>query len=44
MSLCSLTADLFTIDEVCLFEGEWREETYAVSGDILDEVLPSKFE
>jgi complement component 1 Q subcomponent-binding protein len=32
-------ADLFTIDEVCMFEGEWREETYAVSGDILDEYL-----
>ncbi|XP_067010688.1 complement component 1 Q subcomponent-binding protein, mitochondrial [Anabrus simplex] len=31
--------DIFGIDEVTLFEGEWTEKTYAVSGDVLDGYL-----
>ncbi|XP_059480398.1 complement component 1 Q subcomponent-binding protein, mitochondrial [Neocloeon triangulifer] len=28
--------DVFSIDEVTMYEGEWKEKTYAVSGEILD--------
>ncbi len=28
--------DIFAIDEVTLFDGEWNEKKYAVAGDILD--------
>ncbi|XP_049788520.1 complement component 1 Q subcomponent-binding protein, mitochondrial [Schistocerca nitens] len=31
--------DIFAIDEVTLYEGEWSEKTYAVSGEILDGYL-----
>lgn len=31
--------DIFGIDEVTLFEGEWNEKTYAVSGEVLDGYL-----
>lgn len=30
------TEDIFAIDEVTLFSGEWDEKKYAVAGDILD--------
>lgn len=43
---CSFTAgpqdseegynDIFAIDEITLYEGEWSDKTYAVSGEILD--------
>ncbi|CAG0907853.1 unnamed protein product [Cyprideis torosa] len=32
-------ADLFTIDEVTMFESDWKETDYAVSGEILDGYL-----
>lgn len=35
--LCSLD-DVFTIDELAIYEGEHNEQTYAVAGDILDGV------
>jgi len=35
--------DIFVIDEVTLYEGEWKEETYAVAGDILDGYLYDLF-
>ncbi|XP_065353965.1 complement component 1 Q subcomponent-binding protein, mitochondrial-like [Cloeon dipterum] len=28
--------DVFSIDEVTMYKGEWKDETYAVSGEILD--------
>ncbi len=28
--------DIFAIDEVTIYEGEWNEKKYAVAGDILD--------
>ncbi|CAB0004879.1 unnamed protein product [Nesidiocoris tenuis] len=31
--------DLFTIDEVVLYDGEWVEKNYAVSGEVLDGTL-----
>lgn len=30
--------DVFGIDEVTMYEGEWTEKHYAVSGDVLDGV------
>ena len=30
--------DAFLIDEIVIYEGEWKEEVYAVAGDILDGV------
>lgn len=31
--------DIFGIDELSIFKGEWNEKTYAVSGDVLDGCL-----
>ncbi len=31
--------DVFAIDEVTIFEGEWNDKKYAVAGDILDGYL-----
>ncbi|XP_055852049.1 complement component 1 Q subcomponent-binding protein, mitochondrial [Episyrphus balteatus] len=31
--------DVFGIDELCIFEGEWNEKVYAVAGDVLDGYL-----
>jgi complement component 1 Q subcomponent-binding protein len=31
--------DLFGIDEVTLYEGEWSDKIYAVAGDVLDGYL-----
>ncbi|XP_058455403.1 complement component 1 Q subcomponent-binding protein, mitochondrial isoform X2 [Malaya genurostris] len=31
--------DLFGIDEITLFEGEWNDKTYVVAGDVLDGYL-----
>ena len=28
--------DVFGIDEVTLYEGEWKSENYAVAGELLD--------
>ena len=30
------TEDIFIIEEVTMYEGEWAEKNYAVAGDILD--------
>ncbi len=30
--------DAFVIDEICVYEGEYNDQTYAVAGDILDGV------
>lgn len=30
--------DIFGIDEVTMYEGEWSEKNYAVAGDVLDGV------
>jgi complement component 1 Q subcomponent-binding protein len=30
--------DLFGIDEITMYEGEWSEKTYAVAGEIIDGV------
>lgn len=30
--------DIFAVDEISIFEGEWNDNTYAVSGDVLDSV------
>lgn len=35
--------DAFLIDEIALYEGEWKEEVYAVAGDILDGYLYDLF-
>jgi len=35
--------DVFTIDEVTMYEGEWTEKNYAVAGDILDGQLYDLF-
>ena len=35
--------DLFAIDEVTVFDGEWNETKYAVAGDILDGQLYDLF-
>lgn len=32
--------DVFGINELTIYEGEWNEATYCVSGDILDGVRP----
>ena len=37
------TEDIFTIDEVTMYEGEWTEKNYAVAGDILDGQLYDLF-
>lgn len=37
----SVVDDNFSIDEITLYEGEWKDKNYAVSGDVLDAV--SKF-
>ena len=37
------TEDVFTIDEVTMYEGEWTEKNYAVAGDILDGQLYDLF-
>lgn len=31
--------DVFSIDEITLYEGEWNEKVYAVAGDVLDGYL-----
>lgn len=31
--------DVFGIDELTIYEGEWSEKTYAVAGDVLDGYL-----
>ncbi|KAF6206973.1 hypothetical protein GE061_018210 [Apolygus lucorum] len=31
--------DLFTIDEVVMYDGEWKDNNYAVSGEVLDGTL-----
>lgn len=31
--------DVFGIDEICIFEGEWNDKVYAVAGDVLDGYL-----
>nr|CAL26521.1 CG6459 [Drosophila simulans] len=31
--------DVFSIDEMAIFEGEWNDKVYAVSGDVLDGYL-----
>lgn len=31
--------DVFGIDEITMFEGEWSDKTYAVAGDVLDGYL-----
>ncbi|KAJ4440005.1 hypothetical protein ANN_08136 [Periplaneta americana] len=31
--------DIFGIDELTIFKGEWNEKTYAVAGDVLDGCL-----
>ncbi|XP_056631256.1 complement component 1 Q subcomponent-binding protein, mitochondrial isoform X1 [Diorhabda sublineata] len=31
--------DIFGIDEICIYEGEWNANTYSVSGDVLDSYL-----
>lgn len=36
-------SDAFLIDEISLFEGEYKEEVYAVAGDILDGYLYDLF-
>ena len=33
--------DVFGIDEVSIYKGEWNDKTYAVSGEILDGVSNS---
>jgi hypothetical protein len=35
---CISAADVFTVDELAVYEGTPDEHTYAVSGDILDGV------
>lgn len=35
-----ISDDIFTIDELAVYEGDHNEQTYAVAGDILDGVLP----
>lgn len=30
--------DIFGIDEVTFYEGEWKDSNYAVSGEVLDGV------
>lgn len=30
--------DIFGIDELVLYDGEWKESNYAVSGEVLDGV------
>lgn len=34
--------DIFTIDELAVYEGNHNEQTYAVAGDILDGVCVIK--
>lgn len=34
----SISDDIFGIDEVTIFNGEWSDKTYAVAGDVLDGV------
>jgi hypothetical protein len=36
--LCIFSDDIFVIEEVSLYDGECKENTYAVAGDILDGV------
>ncbi|XP_067633384.1 complement component 1 Q subcomponent-binding protein, mitochondrial [Eurosta solidaginis] len=31
--------DIFGIDEMCIFQGEWNDKVYAVAGDVLDGYL-----
>jgi len=31
--------DVFGIDEMCIFQGEWNDKVYAVAGDVLDGYL-----
>lgn len=33
------SADVFTIDELAVYEGTLNDQTYAVSGDVLDGVI-----
>ena len=33
-----ISDDIFGIDEVTVFSGEWSDKTYAVAGDVLDGV------
>ncbi|KAL9915924.1 complement component 1 Q subcomponent-binding protein, mitochondrial-like [Glossina fuscipes fuscipes] len=34
-----LDDDVFGIDELTIFKGEWKENIYTVSGDVLDDYL-----
>lgn len=36
--------DAFGINELTMYEGEWNEEVYCVSGDILDGVSRNSFQ
>ncbi|XP_018788294.1 PREDICTED: complement component 1 Q subcomponent-binding protein, mitochondrial [Bactrocera latifrons] len=31
--------DIFGIDEICIYQGEWNDKVYAVAGDVLDGYL-----
>jgi hypothetical protein len=33
-----ISDDIFGIDEVTIFKGEWNDKSYAVAGDVLDGV------
>lgn len=35
---CFILDDIFGIDEVTLYKGEWSDKVYAVAGDVLDGV------
>jgi complement component 1 Q subcomponent-binding protein len=38
-----IVSDVFGINEITLYDGEWKEEMYCVSGDILDQELYENF-
>lgn len=37
------TDDIFSIDEISIYDGEWNENIYAVSGEVMDSVSIIKF-
>lgn len=39
--LLLIADDIFGIDEISIYEGEWDENVYSVSGEVLDSVSSS---
>lgn len=40
--LIFVTDDVYGIDEISIYDGDWHENVYAVSGEVIDSVSVKK--